>query len=89
MHIKPIKLTIAPYFWNPIPRTAPINTICKNERNQCSITTGVKSLKDKSRVAMINARKQIYQLLPRIMNFFPNFDARNNYKFVKHYDILG
>ena len=38
-------------------------------------------LKNKSVVAMISARKQIYRLLPRIVNFFLNFDIRSSCEF--------
>ena len=38
---------------------------------------------------MIDARKSIYQLLPRIMNFVPYVDVRNGCKLVKHSVNLG
>ena len=49
----------------------------------------VSSLKDKSGVCKINARQQIYQLLLRTVNFFPDFGSCNSYRLVKHSDDLG
>ena len=42
------------------------------------------SLKDKSGVSIINAREQTYQLLPRMMGFFPQIGISDSCKLVKY-----
>ena len=46
-------------------------------------------LKDKSGVDMINATKQTYQLLARIIIISLHYDVRNSYILVKHSANLG
>ena len=46
------------------------------------------TFKNKSGLEMINDKKQIDELLPQIVNFFPHNDALNSCKLIKHFANL-